>query len=149
MKIIIFTILFCFGLSYFICVSSFPWTSSAQDFLWFLGLILCLGLFYQKEVKLPKNIIPLLFICLIPFIQFIFGQIYYFSTAVFSFCFVFGFLVSFLYGYNSHHLADKNRIIRYVTYFFTLIGLISSLFAIAQWLQISHSYILNLTGFVA
>lgn len=144
MNIIIFTIFFCFGLSYFIGLSALPWTSSSQDFLWFLGLILWLSLFYRKELKIPRIIIPILFICLIPFIQFIFGQIYYFSTAFFSFCFLFGFLVSLLYGYNSHHLADKNKIIQYVAYFFTLIGLISSLFAIAQWLQISHPYILNL-----
>lgn len=144
MKIIIFTIFLCFGFSYFIGLSVFPWTSSSQDFLWFLGLILWLSLFYRKELKIPRIIIPILFICLIPFIQFIFGQIYYFSTAFFSFCFLFGFLVSLLYGYNSHHLADKNKIIQYVAYFFTLIGLISSLFAIAQWLQISHPYILNL-----
>lgn len=145
MKIIIFIILFCFGLSYFIGVSSFPWLSSSQDFLWFLGLILYLGVFYQKEVKLPKIILPVFLICLIPFIQFIFGQVYFLSTAFFSFCFVFGFLVSLFYGYNSHHLADKNKIIQYIAYFFTLIGLISSLFAIAQWLQISHPYILNLS----
>lgn len=145
MKIIIFIIFFCFGLSYFIGLSVFPWTSSWQDFLWFFGLIFCLGLFYKKELKLPKIIIPLFLICLIPFIQFIFGQVYYFSTAVFSFCFIFGFLVSLLYGYNSHQLADQNKIIQYIAYFFTFIGLISSLFAIAQWLQISHPYILNLS----
>lgn len=145
MKIIIFIIFFCFGLSYFIGLSVFPWTSSWQDFLWFFGLIFCLGLFYEKELKLPKIIIPLFLICLIPFIQFIFGQVYYFSTAVFSFCFIFGFLVSLLYGYNSHQLADQNKIIQYIAYFFTFIGLISSLFAIAQWLQISHPYILNLS----
>ena len=145
MKIIIFIIFFCFGLSYFIGLSVFPWTSSWQNFLWFFGLIFCLGLFYKKELKLPKIIIPLFLICLIPFIQFIFGQVYYFSTAVFSFCFIFGFLVSLLYGYNSHQLADQNKIIQYIAYFFTFIGLISSLFAIAQWLQISHPYILNLS----
>ncbi|WP_141278891.1 O-antigen ligase family protein, partial [Acinetobacter lwoffii] len=145
MKIIIFTIFLCFALSYFIGLSALPWTSSSQDFLWFLGLILCFFLFYKKEVKLPKIIIPLLYICLIPFIQFIFGQVYYFSTAFFSFCFVFGFLASLFYGYNSHQLADRNKIIQYIAYFFTIIGLISSLFAIAQWLQISHPYILNLS----
>ncbi|MQW92863.1 O-antigen ligase family protein [Acinetobacter wanghuae] len=145
MNIIIFTILLCFGLSYFICLSVFPWTSSSQDFLWFLGLVLSLGLFYKKEVKLPKITIPILCICLIPLVQFSFGQVYYFSTAFFSFIFIFAFVATVLYGYNSHHLADKNKIIQYIAYFFTLIGLISSLFAIAQWLQISHPYILNLS----
>lgn len=144
MNIIIFTIFFCFGVSYFVGLSAFPWTSSSQDFLWFFGLILCLILFYKKELKIPRIIIPILFICLIPFIQFSFGQIYYFSTAVFSFCFLFGYWASLLYGYNSHHLVDKNKIIQFIAYFFTLIGLISSLCAIAQWLQISHPYILNL-----
>ncbi|MFV5489868.1 O-antigen ligase family protein [Acinetobacter sp. ASP199] len=145
MKIIISIILGIIYISYFIGISPFPWTASSQDFLWFLGLVLSLGLFYKKEVKLPKITIPILCICLIPLVQFIFGQVYYFSTAFLSFIFIFAFVATVLYGYNSHHLADKNKIIQYIAYFFTLIGLISSLFAIAQWLQISHPYILNLS----
>ncbi|WP_180037242.1 O-antigen ligase [Acinetobacter sp. YH16052] len=144
MSIIIFIIFLCFGLSYFIGLSAFPWTSSSQDFLWFLGLILSFSLFYKKEVKLPKITIPILCICFIPLVQFTFGQVYYFSTAFLSFIFIFAFVATVLYGYNSHHLADKNKIIQYIAYFYTLIGLISSLFAIAQWLQISHPCILNL-----
>lgn len=145
MIFIIFISLICLGAPYFVGISPYPWTSSLQDLLSFLGLILFVILYYKKQFKIPKLAIPIFFICLIPFIQFLFNQIYYFSTAFFSFCFLFGFLVSLLYGYNSHHLADKNKIIQYIAYFFTLIGLISSLFAIAQWIQISHPYILNLS----
>lgn len=145
MNIIIFTICFCFGLSYFIGLSALPWTSSSQDFLWFLGLLLFLILFYKKNVNIPILLIPVFIICLIPFIQFLFGQIYYFSTAFFSICFLFGFLASIFYGYNSIQLAEKENIIKYIAYFFTVVGFISSLFAIAQWLQISHPYILNLS----
>lgn len=139
MKFIIFIILFCFSWSYFIGVSPFPWTASSQDFLWFLGLILFLVLFYKKNVNVPILLIPILIVCLIPMSQFLLGQIYYFSTAFFSFCFLFGFLASIVYGYNSIQLAEKEDII------FTLVGFISSIFAIAQWLQISHFYILNLS----
>lgn len=145
MKIIIFTILLCFVLSYFIGISVFPFISSSQDFLWFLGLILFLIYFYKKNVNFPILLIPVFIICLVPFTQFLFGQVYYFSTAFFSFCFLFGFLASIVYGYNSIQLAEKENIIKYIAYFFAVVGFISSLFAIAQWLQISHPYILNLS----
>lgn len=145
MRIIVFIILIFFGLSYFIGISPFPWTASSQDYLWFLGLILFLVLFYKKNVNVPILLIPLFIICLIPFIQFIFGQVYYFSTTFFSFCFLFGFLASILYGYNSTRLAGKENIIKYIAYFFSLVGFFSSLLAIAQWLQISHPYMLNLS----
>lgn len=145
MKFIIFIILFCFSWSYFIGVSPFPWTASSQDFLWFLGLILFLVLFYKKNVNVPILLIPIFIVCLIPMSQFLLGQIYYFSTALFSFCFLFGFLASIVYGYNCIQLEEKENIIKYIAYFFTLVGFISSLFAIVQWLQISHFYILNLS----
>ncbi|MDM1291535.1 MULTISPECIES: O-antigen ligase family protein [Acinetobacter] len=145
MNIIILAIFLCFGLSYFIGLSVFPWTSFLQDFLWFLGLLLFLIIFYKKNVNIPILLIPVFIICLIPFTQFLFDQVYYFSTAFFSICFLFGFLASIVYGYNSIQLAEKENIIKYIAYFFTVVGFISSLFAIAQWLQISHSYILNLS----
>lgn len=144
MKLFFLFILICFGSSYFIGGSPFPWTSSSQDLLWFLGLILFFILFYKKQLNIPKITFPIVFICLIPLIQFIFGQIYYFSTALFSFCFMLGFLVSILYGYNCTQVAEKNNIITCVAYFFIIIGFISAIFAIAQWFQISHPYILNL-----
>ena len=145
MKIIIAAILVFFSLSYFIGISPFPWTSFSQDLLWFLGLILCITLFYKKNVNFPKLLFPLFIICLVPFAQYLFGQIYYFSTAFFSFLFLFGLLASVIYGYNSIQIAEKENIIKYIAYFFTVVGFISSLFAIAQWLQISHPYILNLS----
>lgn len=144
MKFLFIIILFCCGLSYFIGISPFPWNSSSQDLLWFLGLTLSLILYNKKKIKIPKFLIPTVFVCLIPLLQFLFGQVYYFSTAFFSFCFIFGFLVAILYGYNSIQLAEQNNTIIYIAYFFTFIGFFSSLFAIAQWVQISHHYILNL-----
>lgn len=144
MKIIIATILVFFSLSYFIGLSPFPWTSFSQDLLWFLGLLLCITLFYKKDVNFPKLLFPLFILCLVPFAQYLFGQIYYFSTAFFSFLFLFGFLASIIYGYNSIQLAEKEKVIKCTAYFFTLVGFVSSVFAIAQWLQISHPYILNL-----
>ena len=107
--------------------------------------ILFFILFYGKSIKVPKLIFPILFIFFIPFIQFLFGQIYYFSTAFFSFCFLFGFLASIVYGYNIVQFSEKENIIKFISYFFTVVGFVSSLFAIAQWLQISHTYILNLS----
>lgn len=145
MKVIIFASLLCFGWSYFIGVSPFPWNSSSQDLLYFLGLTLFIILYYKKRFDFPRLILPIFLVCFIPLIQFAFGQIQYFSTVFFSFCFIFGFLVTILYGYNSNQLTQKNSIILYVAYFFTIIGFISATFAIAQWLQISHPYILSLS----
>ncbi len=92
--------------------------------MWFLGLIVYLGLFYKKEVKLPKVIIPIVFICFIPFIQFLLGQIYYFSIAFFSFCFIFAFLASILYGYNSVRLVEKKPRLNILHIFLLLLGLL-------------------------
>lgn len=145
MIIILYIALICLGMSYLIGPNGYPWTSYSKDLFCFLSIILFFILFYGKSIKVPKLIFPILFIFFIPFIQFLFGQIYYFSTAFFSFCFLFGFLASIVYGYNIVQFSEKENIIKFISYFFTVVGFVSSLFAIAQWLQISHTYILNLS----
>lgn len=145
MIIILYIALICLVMSYLIGPTGYPWTSYSKDLFCFLSIILFFILFYGKSIKVPKLIFPILFICFIPFIQFLFGQIYYFSTAFFSFCFLFGFLASIVYGYNSVQFSEKENIIKFISYFFTVVGFVSSLFAIAQWFQISHPYILNLS----
>lgn len=145
MKFILLTSLFCFGLSYFVGVSNYPWNSSSKDLLGFLALNLFIILYYKKNICFPKIILPILLLSCVPFIQLLFGKIFYFSTAFFSFCFIFGFLSSIIYGYNSLQLAHKNITIKYIAFFFVIIGFLSGLIAILQSFQISHPYILNLT----
>ena len=133
-------------MSYFIGISPDPWTTYAQDMLWFLGIILLSVLYKNKSLSIPKIIFPILIIIIIPFLQFILGQIYYFSTGFFSFCFLLSFFVVVLLAYNSPQLIHPHILILYCALFFASIGFLTSVFAIAQWLQLENSFILSLKG---
>lgn len=140
-KILYIISLLCFFYSYFIGTSADPWTSYVQDMLWFLGIILLSVLYKNKKISIPKIIIPILVISIIPFIQFSFQKIYYFSTSFFSFCFLFTFFISILLTYNSSKLIDSQKLILHCAIFFSSVGFITSSFAIAQWLQVDYQFI--------
>lgn len=141
MKIYYLLFLFCIFLSYFVSVSADPWTSYRQDMLWFLGIILLSVMFKNKKISIPKIIIPILFISIIPFIQFVFHQVYYFSTSFFSFCFLFTFFIAMVLAFNSLKLINQKKLILHCALFFSCVGFLTSVFAIAQWLRVDYSFI--------
>lgn len=141
MKIYYFFFIYCIFLSYFIGVSANPWTSYAQDMLWFLGIILLSILYKNKKLSIPKIIIPILVISIIPFLQLVFQQIYYFSTSFFSFCFLFTFFIAVVLAYNSPKQINPQKLILHCALFFSSVGFLTSCFAMAQWLQVDYSFI--------
>ena len=109
--------------------------------LWFLGIILLSVLYKNKKLSIPKIIIPILIISIIPFLQLSFQKNYYFSTSFFSFCFLFTFFIAVVLAYNSPKQINPQKLILHCALFFSSVGFLTSCFAMAQWLQVDYSFI--------
>lgn len=129
-----------------------PWPSFLSEIIFFIGfllLILCAPL-----KILVKNTLPILFISFIPLIQFLCGEIYYFSVAFLGFIYIFCFWLSVVVGVNftqknnHYYSVQKANIIGFISYFYIFICLVSSIIAIIQWLNIPYStqYISGMVG---
>lgn len=140
---------FFFCLSILNPVHTLPWAGFFSEFLCFVASVLLLPCLFRYKTKIPKNIIPILFITLIPIVQFIFGQIYFFSTAFFSAVYLFYFCLMIIVGFN-FALNEKEilNIEYFLAFFFLVVNIISSVFAIIQWLGLSSNsiFIMNFTG---
>lgn len=120
-----------------------PWPSFFSEVFAFAALILLLPLLLRKQIIIPKSTLPFLIISFIPLLQYIFGQLFFFTNAILSALYLFSFWLSIVISYNlSEEIKNSNKILDVVSFiacFFIAIGVVSSLIAIAQWLNIWHN----------
>lgn len=115
-----------------------PWPTFGSEILTFLAAsFLLLGLLREK-VHIPKPQIIVLPIITIPIIQYFCGQILYLSNALFSTAYILMFFCMIIAGYHlSKSEAQREYTFKISCLTFMSIGLISSIFAILQWLDLN------------
>lgn len=138
---ILFSFLF-FCLSFLNPVHTLPWAGFFSETCAFIAILLLLPLFFTKQLKLPIITLPFFTIATLPLIQYAFGQIFFFSNAGLSAIYLVSFLLAVIVGYNFSLNESKAELDFNLTQFlacFLLVGgLISSLFSLLQWLNLSH-----------
>lgn len=140
---------FFFCLSILNPVHTLPWAGFFSEFLCFIASLLLLPCLFKQDIKIPKITLPLLIISFIPLLQFLFGKIFYFSIAFFSFTYLFYFWLMIVVGLNFS--INKSNILNihfFLAFFFLVVSIISSIFAIVQWLGLSSdsNIIMNFSG---
>lgn len=139
---ILFSFLF-FCLSFLNPVHSLPWAGSFSEISVFIATLLLLPLFFTKQLKLPIITLPFFTIAILPLIQYAFGQIFFFSNAGLSAIYLFCFWLALIIGYNfsqNEGKADLNfNLTQFLAWFLLACGIISSLFALLQWLNLSYN----------
>ncbi|OTG67154.1 O-antigen ligase family protein [Acinetobacter silvestris] len=118
-----------------------PWTTFESEILTFLSGLALLGAFLKQKIQIAKPQIIASIILIIPLLQWLFGQILYFSNALLSFVYIFAFWLMVVLGYNlSITSPAREKVIKNWSLLVLTVGLISSLIAILQWLQLSHYF---------
>lgn len=143
--------LFFLGISYLIPIHYNPWLTFLSEILVLSGFsFLLLISFNNKIIILPKNLIPIFLLSLIPIIQYFFGQVYFFSHAIISFAYILTlfFVIVFMYNITSQNEYKKIYFFLNISWMFIIVGFINACFSIYQWLKLDFNitFITSLVG---
>lgn len=117
-----------------------PWIVFYNEFYAAVALVLSIFFIINKSVKIPKIIVPLISLSLVPLMHFFIGKVFYFSIGLMGFIYVSIFWLSIVLGYNlSINIFSKEKIFFYFCNLLIFIGFLTSLIAILQWLNLEHS----------
>lgn len=133
------------GLAYLLPYHTTPWPTMGSEVLTILAGSVLLFALYQNKVKIAKPQLLLLPVLLIPLIQYLCGQILYFSNALLSFCYIAFFWLMVVAGYNLSATPQKReKLFTGISIFFLIVGFLSSVIAIFQWLNLNgyFSYVM-------
>ncbi|NUG09616.1 O-antigen ligase C-terminal domain-containing protein, partial [Acinetobacter bereziniae] len=151
MKIILLTILSILSLllSWTLSDHFAPWLTFGSEIAAFFSIFFLLCLQFNRNLKVPFQLIPLFIISLIPLLQYSFGQIFFFSTALLSFLYLISFIFTVIYTFNLC-ITDFNRqkVMLFTSSAFIVAGLVTACMAIIQWLDFESffPFVLELTA---
>lgn len=132
---------FFLALAYLLPFHKLPWTTFGSEVLAFLSAITLLCMFLKKDLKIPKPQLLALPILLIPFIQYGFGQILYFSNALLCTAYLLMFWLMVVVGYNlSLDKIVRGKVFTSFSVLILIVALLSSVMAIFQWLGLNSYF---------
>lgn len=118
-----------------------PWVTYTGELLAFISLFALAAIYLKEKIHLPKITLPLLVLSFVPLIQWFFGELYFFSTALLCFCFVFAFWLSTLFGYNlSLGALNREKIFTQLSFLLSFAGTATAIFAVMQWLNVDEKF---------
>ena len=114
-----------------------PWVTYTGELFAFLSLFALAAIYLKDKIRLPVLSLPLLFLAIIPLIQYLAGELFFFDKALTSTLFVFGFWLSIVIGYNlSIERLDRESIFTGFSIVLLLCGTLTGIIAICQWLTL-------------
>lgn len=114
-----------------------PWVTYTGELFAFLSLFSLAAIYLKDKIKLPVLSLPLLLLAIIPLIQYLGGELFFFDKALTSTLFVFGFWLSIIIGYNlSVEKLDRESIFTGFSIVLLLCGTLTGIIAICQWLTL-------------
>ncbi|WP_278362694.1 PglL family O-oligosaccharyltransferase [Acinetobacter schindleri] len=111
-----------------------PWVTYTGELYAFFALFALATLYLKEKLKIPALSLPLLLLACVPLIHFLTGQVFFFSTAMMGFIFVFSFWLASVLGYNfSTGNYNREETFTNLSYMFLASGTITGLIALCQW----------------
>ncbi len=126
-----------------------PWTTFGSEMLTFSACIALLVACSFDQFKIAKPQWLAALIILIPTVQYATGHILYFSNAMLCVGYLLMFWLMISAGYNLSEHQGRIRVFRLFCTLLIVIGVLSSVMAIIQWLQLSpklYPYLNTLRG---
>lgn len=118
-----------------------PWPTFGSEILTMLSASFLLLAMYQSKIKIARPQLIILPIVLIPIVQFGLGQIIYFSNFILSLTYILMFWLMIVAGYSLSVDQNKRELIfQKFSYVMLVVGLISGIIAIFQWLNLSQYF---------
>lgn len=111
-----------------------PWVTYTGELYAFFTLFVLAAICLKDKLKIPAITLPLLLLACVPLIHLLAGQVFFFSTAVMGFIFVFGFWLASVLGYHlSTGSYSREETFTNLSYVFLASGAITGLIALCQW----------------
>lgn len=111
-----------------------PWVTYTGELYAFFALFALATLYLKEKLKIPALSLPLLLLACVPLIHFLTGQVFFFSTAMMGFIFIFSFWLASVLGYNfSRENYNREETFTNLSYVFLASGTITGLIALCQW----------------
>lgn len=118
-----------------------PWPTFGSEILTMLSASFLLLAMYKSKIKIARPQLVILPILLVPIVQFGLGEILYFSNFVLSLTYILMFWLMIVAGYSlSIDQNKREQIFQKFSYVMLVVGLISSIIAIFQWLNLSQYF---------
>lgn len=138
-KLLLILSFFLLGLSFVFPSDMTIWKKFIPELFSFLGLFfLSLHLVIKRtELVLPRISFIFIFIAFIPIVQFLLGQIALFTNAVISFYYIFAFSWALILAYQ----IDQKKMMVGLGITFVFFGVLSSIMALTQWLDVYNPYL--------
>ncbi|GEA65240.1 hypothetical protein AL1T_25180 [Acinetobacter lwoffii] len=115
----------------------------------FFALFALAAICLKEKLKIPALSLPLLLLACVPLIHFLTGQVFFFSTAMMGFIFVFSFWLASVLGYNfSRGNNSREETFTHLSYVFLVSGTITGLIALCQWINLDSVLVgmVNISG---
>ena len=140
MRILLILNLANFFLALLIPYHKTPWPTFSSEILTFLSASFLLLSFYAQKLVIPRPQLLAIPLLSIPLLQLATGQILYASNAILCFAYILMFWCMVIAGFNlSKEVKQRERVFSIFSLVVLVVGLISSVIAICQWLNI-HGY---------
>lgn len=111
-----------------------PWVTYTGELYAFFALFALAAICLKEKLKIPAVSLPFLLLACVPLVHFLAGQIFFFSTAMMGFIFVFSFWLASVLGYNfSTGNNSREETFTNLSYVFLASGAITGLIALCQW----------------
>lgn len=118
-----------------------PWVTYTGELFAFFALFSLAALYLKGKTQLPLLNAPIFLLAVIPLIQWGFGQVFYFSTALMASIYVFAFGLSTIIGCNlAVNEHERKKVFIWLSYIFLISGTLTAWIAISQWLTIDQYF---------
>lgn len=111
-----------------------PWVTYTGELYAFFALFALAAICLKEKLKIPAMSLPLLLLACIPLVQFLMGQVFFFSVAMMGSIYVLSFWLAIVLSYNLSigQFTRKNTFTN-LSYLFLASGTITGLIALCQW----------------
>lgn len=126
-----------------------PWVTYTGELYAFFALFALAAICLKEKIKIPAISLPLLLLAGVPLIHFLTGQVFFFSTAMMGFIFVFSFWLASVLGYNlSTGNYNREETFANLSYVFLASGTVTGIIALCQWTNLDATLpgMVNISG---
>ncbi|MBF7688387.1 O-antigen ligase family protein [Acinetobacter rathckeae] len=116
-----------------------PWLTFSSEMLTYASVFCLLAVYIERPLQCPKLQLLWLLVVSIPLLQWCFGIELYFSKAFLSACYLLGFAVTAVLGFNLAKDYGKACILKYLSILMCCVAVVSCCVALLQWLDLEKS----------
>ena len=126
-----------------------PWVTYTGELYAFFALFALAAICLKEQLRIPVVSLPLLLLACVPLIHLLVGQVFFFSTAMMGFIFVFSFWLTSVLGYNlSTGNYSREETFTNLSYVFLASGTVTGIIALCQWTNLDATLpgMVNISG---